>query len=293
MRPRKGRLSQRTKPRKRKSGDMSPRILNLGTRWMSLVSFRSRPYAAGEWAQICSARGSCARLRADLGAVQKRKICQHSKAQIPSRPARGLTASTAPQPQGLAELQQTVVTGAQGTGTTAQLRIKYRLFWNVAPCCWTRVSRRFVRMQCLYLISMGYGIQDPATWRLLHKAPPFVQQRETRHGEQQPPGGELTFRARLLCAEPLIPCTVGSAEPEPWTRSNSDSRATFLHKPDSKRLYGVEDWLRMWYKMGDRLWYRQVKLVSECWQCVCVCVCVCVCFKVPRTNESSLVPERP
>ena len=51
------------------------------------------------------------------------------------------------------------------------------------------------------------------TWLLL-KAPQFVQQRETRLGEQQPQD-ELTFSARLLCAEPLIPCTVGSDEREP------------------------------------------------------------------------------
>jgi hypothetical protein len=96
-----------------------------------------------------------------------------------------------------------------------------------------------------------HGITSQKTW--LHKAPLFVQERETRLGEPQPQGGELTFSARLLCAEPLIPCTVGSDEHEPRTCSNNDSPAMLLHDPDLKRLYGAEDWLRMRYEIEDRL----------------------------------------
>ena len=125
-------------------------------------------------------------------------------------------------PQVLARLRhvQATVSAVCEACTTILLRINIGYVGMWWPCCWIRLYRRFERMYCLYRQGLRgpktqrHGI-TPEKTRLLHKAPLFVQERETRLGEPQPEDDELTFSARLLCAEPLIPSTVGSDEREP------------------------------------------------------------------------------
>jgi len=129
-----------------------------------------------------------------------------------------------------------------------------------------------VSNECIVFIVMSWEVQDPGTWHHIREdlAPP--QGTPVCARTRNKTWGTTASRLRINIQCTTIVC--GTVDPLysrlRWTwPMNLLQQRQPSHAPSRPRFKAIirrEDWLRMRYKIEDRLWYRQVKLVSECWQ---------------------------